>query len=92
MTNCNSATPDEGKNSNKKSNQRRTPSLEDIEETETCLCVEQQLERVHAFLVERGADSEMLDAIEYLREDNDRWIDPKIAEDLRTGRLHSGEA
>jgi hypothetical protein len=44
------------------------------------------------FLVERVADSEMLDAVEYLREDNERWIDPNIAEDLRSGKLHSGEA
>jgi len=57
-------------------------SLEDIEETQTSLWVGQQLDRIHDFLVEYGADSEMLDAIKFLRDDNDSWINPKIAESL----------
>jgi hypothetical protein len=92
MTNRKSTTLDRAESLNARSNRRRAPSLEDIEETETSLWVEQQLNRIREFLVERGADGEMLDAVDYLREDNDRWIDPKIAEDLRTGKLHSGEA
>jgi len=42
----------------------RGPRIEDIEETETGLWVEQQLNRIHDFLVERDADSEMLDAVD----------------------------
>ncbi len=70
----------------------RGPSLERIEEAETGLWIEQQLNRIHDFLVERGADSEMLDAVEYLIEEHDSWIDEQIAKDLRAGNLRSGEA
>jgi prolyl oligopeptidase PreP (S9A serine peptidase family) len=70
----------------------RGPRLEDIEQAETTLWVEQQMNRIHEFLVERGADSEMLDAVAYLIEENDRWIDPQVAEDLRAGNLRSGVA
>jgi hypothetical protein len=77
---------------NASSSRTGTTSLEDIEETETGLWVEQQLSRIRDFLVARAADSEMLDAVDYLREDNERWIDPEIAQELRAGRLHSGKA
>jgi hypothetical protein len=69
----------------------RTPSLEDIEETEISLWVEEQLKRIRGFLAERDGDSEMLDAVDYLLEDNDRWIDPQIAKALRAGNLRRGE-
>ncbi len=72
--------------------EKRGPSLQDIEEAETGLWVEQQLNRIHDFLMERGADSEMLDAVDYLIRDNSGWIDPQIAKDLRAGNLRSGEA
>jgi hypothetical protein len=91
MTNRKSTTLIPG-NLKASSNRVRTTSLEDIEETETGLWIEQQLCRIRGFLVEHGADGETLDAIEYLREENDRWIDPKIAKELRAGKLHSGEA
>jgi hypothetical protein len=87
-----STTPNRPERLDAPSKQRRTPSLVDIEETQTSLWVAEQLNRIHAFLVEHSADTEMLDAVEYLREDNERWIDPNIAEDLRSGKLHSGEA
>jgi hypothetical protein len=92
MTNRKSTPSEQPKDLNARGSRRRSPSLEDIEETETSLWVDEQLNRIRDFLSERGADSEMLDAVEYLREDNERWIDPKIADDLRTGKLHSGEA
>jgi hypothetical protein len=65
---------------------RAKRSIQDIEETETGLWVQQQLNRIHDFLVERGADSEMLDAVDYLIEDNRGWIDDEIAKDLRSGK------
>jgi hypothetical protein len=46
-------------------NERR-PSLQDNEETETGLWVEQQLNRIHDFLVEHGADDQMLEAVGHL--------------------------
>jgi hypothetical protein len=48
----------------------RGPSLEDLEEAETTLWLEQQLNCIHDFLVKHGAHSEMLDAADYLIEDN----------------------
>lgn len=71
---------------------KRSPNLQEIEETETSLWVGDQLSRIRGFLLEGGADCEMVGAIDYLIEDNDRWIDPQIAEDLRTGKLRPGEA
>jgi hypothetical protein len=53
-------------------------SIEDIEETETSIWIRNQLQRIRDFLQENGGDDEMLDAIDYLEDDNERWIDPKI--------------
>jgi hypothetical protein len=66
---------------------KRSPSLEDIEEAETTLWVGRQLDRIRDCLSEHGADDDMLKAIDYLLEENDRWLDPLIAEDLRAGKL-----
>jgi hypothetical protein len=92
MSNRKSATLDRPENTSARSNRRRTPSLEEIEEAETSLWVEQQLNRIRDFLAEHGADEEMLDVVDYLLEDNDFWIDPNIAKDLRSGKLRSGGA
>jgi hypothetical protein len=56
-----------------------------IAETEICSWVEQQLKRVREFFAGHDADAEMLDAVAYLLEENDRWIDPKIAKHLLAG-------
>jgi hypothetical protein len=67
------------------------PTLEDIEETELSIWLAAQLVRIRDFLFKveaDGVDSEMLDAIDYLIDDNDRWIDPQIARDLKSGKLH----
>jgi hypothetical protein len=71
---------------------KRSPSLEDIEETETSLWVGDQLNRIRRFLFEGGADCEMVGAVDFLIEDNKSWIDAQIAEDLRAGKLRPGEA
>jgi hypothetical protein len=39
-------------------------ALRNIEETEISLWVEEQLKRIRGFLAERGADGEMLDAVD----------------------------
>jgi len=64
--------------------------VNEIEETETSLWVHEQLNRMKMLLVEHGADVEMLDALEYLIEDNKGWINPEIA--MRLGSTSAGEA
>ncbi len=64
--------------------------LDDIEETKTCLWVFEQLNRIQKLLVEHGADDEMLEAVEYLIEDNERWISPEI--EARLGSTRTGKA
>jgi hypothetical protein len=63
-----------------------------MEQTETGLWVEQQLNRVRDLLAKHGADDEMLDAVDYLMEEDGDWIDDRIAKDLRAGNLRSGQA
>jgi len=43
------------------------------------LWIHGQLNRIRELLVEHGADDEMLDAVDYLVEDNKGWINPEIA-------------
>ena len=57
--------------------------IEDIEETETSIWIRNQLQRIRDFLQENGGDDEMLDAVDYLEDDNERWISPEIEEALR---------
>jgi hypothetical protein len=61
-------------------------SLDDIEETETSLWILEQLKRIQKLLVEHEADDEMLEAVEYLIEDNDRWICTEIEMGLGSNR------
>ena len=68
----------------------RNVSLDDIEETETSMWLLEQLNRIQKLLVEHGTDDEMLEAVEYLIEDNDRWISPEIA--MRLGSDRTGKA
>jgi hypothetical protein len=48
------------------------------------------LNRIQKLLVEHGADVEMLDAVEYLIEDNNGWINPEIQ--MRLGSTRTGTA
>jgi hypothetical protein len=68
----------------------RSSDLDDIQETAVSLWVLEQLTRIQKLLEEHGADVEMLDAVEYLIWDNDRWICPEIA--ARLGSTRTGEA
>jgi hypothetical protein len=65
-------------------------SLGDIEETETSLWLHEQLNRIQKLLVEHGADVEMLEAVGYLIEDNNGWINPEIQ--MRLGSTRTGTA
>ena len=69
---------------------KQSVSLGDIEETETSLWLHEQLNRIQKLLVEHGADVEMLDAVEYLIEDNNGWINPEIQ--MRLGSPRTGTA
>ena len=57
-------------------------SIPVVEETETSLWIHEQLNRIRELLVEHGADDEMLDAVDYLVEDNKGWMNPEIAAHL----------
>jgi hypothetical protein len=54
------------------------------------LWIHEQLNRIRKLLVEHGADDELLDAVDYLVDDNKGWINPEIAEAL--GSAGTGEA
>lgn len=66
--------------------------LRDVEETEDAMRIREQLNRIRVFLVENDADDEMVDTVDYLIEDNERWISPEIEKDLLGGKLEGGEA
>jgi hypothetical protein len=66
--------------------------LRDVEETEDAMRIREQLNRIRGFLVERDADDEMVDTVNYLIEDHERWISPEIEKDLLAGKLQGGEA
>lgn len=71
---------------------KKQPNLNEIEEAETGLWLHEQLSRIRAVLVELDSDEEMLDAIDYLIEENEQWIDPDIANAVHSGIIRSGEA
>lgn len=54
--------------------------LQNLEEAETYLWVKQGLERLEKLLQSIDADDELLDLIDYLKEDNDFWCDPDTVE------------
>lgn len=66
--------------------------LRDVEETEDAMRIREQLNRIRVFLVENDADDEMVDTVDYVIEDNERWISPEIDKDLLAGKLAGGEA
>jgi hypothetical protein len=68
----------------------RDISPDDVEETEISLWLLEQFNRIQKMLVEHEADDEMLEAVDYLIEDNDRWISPEIA--MRLGSERTGKA
>lgn len=77
------------------SNKPRLPrgfELQDVEETEDALRIREQLNRIRVFLLDGDADDEMVDTVDYLIEDNDRWISPEIEKDLLAGKLQGGAA
>jgi hypothetical protein len=61
---------------------QRAFELRDVEETEDAMWVREQLKRIRAFLAEGDADEEMVDTVDYLIEDNERWISPESEKEL----------
>jgi hypothetical protein len=66
---------------------RQTPTLVDIEQHMTGKWVEEQLARLELLVREQGGDDEMLDVIEFLRDENDWWAVTQMEELDRSGRL-----
>lgn len=55
-------------------------NLENLQEAETYLWVKEGLERLDKLLQSIDADDDLLDLIDYLKEDNDFWCDPDMVE------------
>jgi len=53
-------------------------SIRDVQETATSMWIHEQLYQIRQLLGEHGANDEMLDAVDYLVEDNKGRINPKI--------------
>jgi len=66
---------------------RQTITLDNIEEHETARWLDEQLDRIERLVREHGADDEMLEAIQYLRDENEWWTSPDVEELDRSGRL-----
>lgn len=60
---------------------KRSPiaRIHDVQKTATSVWIHEQLNRIRKLIVKHGADSEMLDTIDHLAEDNWGWIDEEIA-------------
>jgi hypothetical protein len=65
-------------------------TLDDIERAETNLWVKRQLDRLQELVLANGEDPEMLEAIEFLREENEWWSDPKADQAINLGRIALG--
>ena len=52
--------------------------LENLQEAETYLWVKEGLDRLDKLLQSIDADDDLLDLVEYLKEDNDFWCDPEM--------------
>lgn len=67
--------------------------LESLQEAETCLWVKAGLYQLEEHVRATGGSDELLDLIDYLREDNSQWMDPKfIAEaELVEARVYASE-
>jgi len=66
---------------------RQTITLDDVEEHETARWLDEQLDRIERLVREHGADDEMLEAIQYLRDENEWWASPDVEELDRSGAL-----
>jgi hypothetical protein len=54
--------------------------LENLQEAETYLWVKEGLERLDKLLQSIDADDDLLDLIDYLKDDNEQWCDPEMLE------------
>lgn len=62
-------------------------SIDNIDETETAMWLRNQLRRLRDFVEHHGGDEDMLEAVEYLIEDNEVWISDEVERALETGAL-----
>jgi len=62
------------------------PTLDDIQEAETCQWINEQLDRLKAIVLDNGADPELVEAIEYIREENLCWEPSNAASSLAISR------
>ncbi len=67
-------------------------NLDNIEETETGLWIKEQLTRIRTIIMGTDGDEEMLEAIDFLIDDNDRWIVPELADAIRAGMSPAGKS
>ena len=61
--------------------------LERLQEAETTLWVKEGLDRLEEHVRATGGDEELLDLIEYLKDDNDYWLDPELVADAQNSHL-----
>ena len=54
--------------------------LENLQEAETYLWVKEGLERLDKLLQSIDADDDLLDLIDYLKDENEQWCDPEMLE------------
>jgi hypothetical protein len=54
--------------------------LENLQEAETYLWVKEGLERLDKLLQSIDADDDLLDLVDYLKDDNEQWCDPEMLE------------
>ena len=54
--------------------------LENLQEAETYLWVKEGLERLDKLLQSIDADDDLLDLIDYLKDENEQWCDPDMLE------------
>lgn len=55
--------------------------LENLQEAETYLWVKEGLDRLHKLLQSIDADDDLLDLIDYLKEDNEYWVNSELLAD-----------
>lgn len=67
-------------------------TLDAIEDYETCEWLNEQLDRLEQLVRDNGEDDEMLEAISFLREENNEWWTPSDVEQMaRSGQLRMAE-
>ena len=64
--------------------------LQELECVETCRWVREKLDSLEALVIAHSSDPELLEVIEFLRDDNESWTTPAIEEQIEQGKLSLG--